>query len=598
MSKVKIMPALLANQIAAGEVVERPASVVKELVENSIDAGASVVSVDILQGGKELIKIRDDGHGMATEDAALSIQRHATSKIYDYADLEAVGSLGFRGEALASVGAVSRLKLSTNTIDQAAGVCVVQEGTQIKTQPASHPCGTTVEVQDLFYNTPARRRFLKADKTEFKHIETLLNRLALGHFAVGFNLSHNNREIFSLPMADDKTAQQRRIVKILGQDFLQHAMHMEFAAAGMSVSGWLALPNYTRSQADMQYFYINGRFVRDKVLMHAMRQAYHDVLFHGRHSAYVMYLEIDPALVDVNVHPTKHEVRFRQSQHVHEFVRHAVHDVLEQVRPKDEVDSTRRVDAPVAVAYESMTHSMPFTYQRSEKTLTSGVKATHHLYQSVNDNNENNIKNNEDSGSCDHHRESALGSAIAQLHGIYILAQNQEGLVMVDMHAAHERIVYEKMKREQQQQGLKAQPLLVPLGVNLSAVEMQSIGKVTTYLESLGFELSQSAEQSLFIRAIPHYLRSDRAIDLMHDVFADFVEHGHSRQIEDNHDHMLATIACHAAVRARHKLTIDEMNALLQDMEITANSGFCNHGRPTWIAYSIKELDKLFLRGQ
>jgi len=601
--RIKVMNELLANQIAAGEVIERPAAVLKELVENSIDAKSTSIQVDVLQGGRELIRVRDDGCGIHVDDILLAVERHATSKVYEYQDLNAVATLGFRGEALASIGAVSRFRINSRTADQDVGVCVKKEGSEVLQQPVAHPVGTTVEVRDLFYNTPARRKFLKTFKTEFNHIQTLLHRVALGHFSVGFKLTHNSKDVFSVTPARDLPQQERRLATIAGKEFMEHALHIEFNAAGMRLHGWIALPNFTRSQADMQYFYINGRFVRDKVLTHAMRQAYHDVLFHGRFPAYVLYLDIDPTQVDVNVHPTKHEVRFRDGHGVHEFVRKGVSDALTQIKPEDEVLTSRSAginetaDSGCVSSFSGggggvatvMPQQQPFGFAVKEQMQAYSVL---HAEQGE-----------VDPQSCSQLAESTqehstLGVAIAQLHEIYILAQNQHGLIIVDMHAAHERILYEKMKAEVASQALDCQQLLVPMPIDLSREEMRAFELAEADLSALGFELMQSAETQLLLRSAPHYLRKDRAAGLIHDVLSDFIANGQSRQIENHLNHMLATLACHSAVRARHPLSIPEMNAILRDMEKTDNSGFCNHGRPTWIQYKMADLDKLFLRGQ
>ena len=649
--RIQVMSDMLANQIAAGEVIERPASVVKELVENSLDAGAEHIQIDIVKGGVELIRVRDDGKGVHPDDMLLTVERHATSKVYSYQDLESVNSLGFRGEALASIAAVSRLRLSSKSEQVEQGMMVKQEGVDITHEPTAHPQGTTVEIRDLFYNTPARRKFLRTDKTEFKHIETLVSRLALGHFSVAVRLTHNSRDIFQLPVADNLSRQEHRLATILGREFMGHALHLEFSAAGMRLSGWAALPNFTRSQGDMQYFYINGRYVRDKVLTHAMRQAYHDVLFNGRHPAYVIYLEIDPTLVDVNVHPTKHEVRFRESQTVHQFVVKAVRDALSQVKPEDEVNSSRLVEYQAEQHASHISHTVPVTptvpgstsyhhpasavsiNKPSKAVVQSQLKTGARLYannQSVSSGGaettipvDNALADQDMAATAPtvqpclsdvfsstpspampttqtpiEHTECALGTAIAQCHEIYILAQNQQGLVLVDTHAAHERILYEKMKKEVQSDQLASQALLVPISLDLSMAEMQVLPEVMTHLERLGFELSQSGEQQVFIRAIPHYLNQKRVIQLVKDVLADFNAHGRSQRVKHDLDYVLATVACHSAIRARHPLTITEMNALLRDMEKTENSGFCNHGRPTWVQFSLSQLDKFFLRGQ
>ena len=609
--RIKVMDELLANQIAAGEVVERPASVLKELVENCVDAKAQSIHVDIQHGGHELIRVRDDGQGIHADDMALSVERHATSKVYNYQDLEAVSSLGFRGEALASIASVSRLTIASRAQDESTGTKLSQEGKTVSQAPVAHPQGTTVEVRDLFYNTPARRKFLRTAKTEFQHIETLLHRMALAQFSIAFKLTHNQREVFHVHPAATVELQEKRLAAILGNDFASHAVHIDFSAAGMRLSGWIAVPNFTRGQADMQYFYINGRFVKDKVLAHAMRQAYHDVLFHGRHAAYVLYLEIDPATVDVNVHPTKHEVRFRQSNVVHQFVSRGVKDALAQIQPQEELASTRRVDAepsyspapaqPVTQTQMYIDTERMMPTKPSVLPVQDAFAASTAFYQPRAD---VRADSNDQATAVATAPDSAagasqsLGTAIAQLHDIYILAQNEQGLIIVDMHAAHERILYEKMKREHRAETLASQALLVPICVSLSLAEMQVFEQAQQELSRLGFVLDQTGPNDIVVREAPHYFKQDRTVELIKDMLGDFITHGKSSQVEDRLHHLLATIACHSAVRAHHSLTLVEMNALLRDMEATDNAGFCNHGRPTWIHYTLKDLDRLFLRGQ
>jgi DNA mismatch repair protein MutL len=608
--RIKVMEPMLANQISAGEVVERPASVLKELLENSIDAGSDRVQVDIMQGGHELIRVRDNGGGIHPDDLLLSVERHATSKIHQYNDLENVTSLGFRGEALASISAVSRFSLSTRSNDQAEGTRLKPSGTSLVQQPCGHPVGTTVEVRDLFYNTPARKKFMRAIRTEFKYIESQLDRIALSHFNVGFKLVHNNKTIFNSPAANTQIEKEARLSAILGKDFVQHALAIEFESAGMKIKGWIALPNFNRSQADMQYFFINGRFVKDKVLVHALKQAYHDVMFGHRYPAYVLYLTIDPALVDVNVHPTKHEVRFRESQSVHQFVAHSVKDALHQVKPEDELETSRAVGESAAVpTFDNVTnrvaHSEPlFTSPRqtvfSPSSLSSSkVKEEIQVLCDMHKDAESFVSMSESAEQVGlTYQQQPLGNAIAQLHDIYIIAQNKLGMVLVDMHAAHERILYEKMKTELESNKMASQVLLIPIALSLSRQEMQVFEEAQSTLLSCGFEVDPVGDNEIMVRSVPSYLKKDRVIKLIRDVIADTSVNGSSKRANHDLHEVLGTIACHAAVRAHHKLSIIEMNALLRDMEKTANSGFCNHGRPTWIQYSMADLDKLFLRGQ
>jgi DNA mismatch repair protein MutL len=608
--RIQVMDELLANQIAAGEVVERPASVLKELLENSIDAGASRIQVDIVQGGQELIRVRDNGCGIHPDDLILAVERHATSKIYEYNDLESIRSLGFRGEALASISAVSRFGLQTRTQDEERGVSLKQVDNDLLQEPAGHPVGTTVEVRDLFYNTPARRKFMRAVKTEFKYIETQLHRIALSHFSVGFQLSHNDKLIFNSAPAESEHEKESRLMALLGKEFVQHAIAVEFNAAGMKLKGWLGLPNFNRAQGDMQYFYINGRFIKDKVLLHAMRQGYHDVMFGGRQPAYVMYLTIDPVLVDFNVHPTKHEVRFSESNQIHQFVMRAVKEALTQVQPQDEIESSRLVSGsnegvntagqqPVferskTVAPEAFLHASRTSIAPRQQTLSFQAREQMRIYNDMHSNTPDSQVISDKAPL----NEQPLGTAVAQLHNIYIVSQNDSGMVLVDMHAAHERILYEKLKRELDSDMIQSQALLMPISVSLSRSEMHALEESSSELKRCGFDITQAGENEILVRSTPQYLKSEKVVKLIRDVLSDTSILGTSNKLKENLNELLATIACHAAVRAHHKLSLIEMNALLRDMERTENSGFCNHGRPTWVQFSCSQLDKLFLRGQ
>lgn len=588
--RIHVLTTELANQIAAGEVVERPASVIKELVENSIDAGASQIDIDIEKGGQQLIRVRDNGSGITRDDLLLAINRHATSKINSYQDLVAVQSLGFRGEALASISAVSRFSLSSATADSESAYCLQSEPGSLLKKPApiAHPKGTTIEVKDLFYNTPARRKFLRAEKTEFNHIQTMLNRLALSQYQIGFQLKHNQQVVMQLPRATSVEARERRIAKIMGKGFMDAAVAIEFQASGMTMWGWITDPNFSRSQADMQYFYINGRFIRDKVLMHAARQAYHDVLFHGRHPAYVLYLDIDPQQVDVNVHPTKHEVRFRDSRTAHDFVMRGIHNALEQIKPTDNMPN------PAAVVEYPTQTSTPIKQQAMPLQVKEQVAA----YQALHPKQESIAVLEKTDFAENQPQEFPLGFAIAQLKDVYILAQNEKGLVIVDMHAAHERIIYERMKTALAQQGIATQPMLVPLNIDLSAEEMQSWQTHHQQFQQLGIVSDMVGPTGIVIRETPVILAKINMATLMRDLLADLAINDSSQRAKHLIDDILATLACHAAVRANHRLTIPEMNAILRQMENTKHSGQCNHGRPTTREFSMQELDKLFLRGQ
>ena len=590
--KIQKLDPLVANQIAAGEVVERPASVVKELIENSIDAGGQNLIIEIDKGGIELIRVRDDGAGIHKNDLSLALERHATSKIKTFEDLERIGSLGFRGEALASIAAVSRLKMLTAQEGDPSGFSIACEGGRIFDEgaPVAHPRGTTIEVRDLFYNTPARRRFLKAERTEFQSIEKMLRRLSLSCFDVGFTLIHNQKTILTTPVADTKSTQEKRLTEVVGSDFQQGSLGIEFEAMGMKLSGWIAAPGFNRSQADMQYFYINGRFVRDKLLMHAAAQAYQDILFNGRHPAYVLYLECDPAIVDVNVHPTKSEVRFRDSRSIHDFVFRALKNALEQVKPGAIIcenlvsaDIEIRPEAPMAVQ-----HGFSF----SERPRAAYVPSLHApLTQNYLD-----LLTHESMVTDE--KRSTLGTPIAQLHDVYILAQNETGMIIVDMHAAHERILYEQLKQQINESNLVIEPLLIPISVTLNHEEMQCWAEHQAALASIGLVTEQLGEQTVVIRDIPSILKGKNVPQLLRDSIADLLTDHVSTRVQEQVNHILATVACHAAFRAHHRLSLPQMAQLLRDMESTPNSGCCNHGRPTWAQLSMQELDGLFLRGR
>ncbi len=603
--RIHSLDARLANQIAAGEVVERPASVVKEAVENSLDAGASRIDIDIEAGGSKLIRIRDNGSGIDPDDLALALARHATSKIASIDDLEAVMTLGFRGEALASMASVSRLTLTSNSGDESSrGTMASSEGRDmaVTLSPAPHPKGTTLEVRDLFYNTPARRKFLRTEKTEFGHVEEVVKRQALANPNVSFTLRHNGKAIHNLTGADDASGEERRVAGILGQGFMEQALPLSRVAGSLSLRGWVGLPTFSRSQADLQYFFVNGRVIRDKLVTHAIRQAYRDVLFHGRHPAYALFLDLDPAQVDVNVHPTKHEVRFRDAREVHGFIFSTLNRDLADVRP-GETSPTPALSVAFAVpSYEIRSQgAMPLgvpgatsgrfaSQQASLEALyrpatlpTMGSAVTHSL-QSV--------------AEADDAEIPPLGFALAQVHGVFILAENAAGMVLVDMHAAHERITYERLKAARDDSGVATQPLLVPLAMAVSAKEVGLASEASAALEALGLRVDVAGEEQLVVREIPVALSGADVESLLRDVLADLARFGSSDRLAAHHDEILATMACHGSVRANRRLTIPEMNSLLRDMEITERSGQCNHGRPTWVQLSLSELDKLFLRGQ
>ena len=595
--RIHTMPTQLVNQIAAGEVVERPASVVKELLENSLDAGATRIEVDVEQGGIKSIRIRDNGRGIHRDDLALSLSPHATSKISSLDDLERVRSLGFRGEALPSIASVSRLSLTSRWHEATEAWSIRAAGRDdFEIQPAAHSSGTTVEVRDLFYNIPARRRFLRTEKTEFGHLEGVIKRIALSRFDADITLRHNGRAIKQLRSAADRLQQEKRIAEICGPAFIEHALYTDFEIDGLRLWGWIAQPAFSRSQADMQFFYVNGRMVRDRLVAHALRQAYQDVLYHGRHPACVLFLELDPTAVDVNAHPGKHEVRFRQSSGVHDFLFRAIHKALADVRPGDQHPATVTAAVPqpgVGGAASSGWRPASAGYAGRQVPLSLAVAEQLNVYGALAANAEIPL---DESSAVD--EMPPLGFARAQLHGIYILAENAHGLVLVDMHAAHERITYERLKQSQQTSGIRSQPLLVPASIAVSEKEADLAQSSPELFADLGFDVDRTGPETLRIRQVPVLLADGDAEALLRDVLADLLSHGSSTRIHEAMNDVLSTMACHGSVRANRRLTVPEMNALLRDMEATERSGQCNHGRPTWVQLSIDELDKLFMRGR
>lgn len=633
MARIHLLDARLANQIAAGEVVERPASVAKELIENAIDAGARVVEVQAEQGGIAGLRVRDDGDGIARDDLPLALARHATSKIHHLDDLEAVATLGFRGEALASIASVSRLTLTSSQDESGLGWAVRTEGRDMAAviEPARHPRGTSVEVRDLFFNTPARRKFLRSETTEFGHLEEVVRRIALVSPQVSFSLTHNQRVLWQLKPATSEAELRRRLGQICGQPFVQAARPISVETAGIHLHGWMGLPTFSRSQADLQYFFVNGRMVRDKVVSHAVRQAYADVLYHGRHPAFVLFLDIDPGAVDVNVHPTKHEVRFREQRLVHDLIYRGLHRALADLRPQDATPVLAGDGiAPVAgaVSTDAGGTAQPGFAGAGMPVRQSGLDwsaaPVREAYASY-------LGGADASGAAgpgvagvpwspsgagtggvlpdpvpspvlpaadEPGGPPPLGYALAQLHGIYILAQNRDGLVLVDMHAAHERIVYERLKADQACAGIASQPLLVPISMAVSRREADIAESEQAVFADMGIEVERLGPETLLVRALPTLLAQAGADALVRDVLSDLITHGNSRRIEERRNELMATMACHGAVRANRQLSITEMNALLRDMEATERSGQCNHGRPTWTRLTLGDLDRLFLRGR
>jgi len=603
---IRILEPRLANQIAAGEVVERPASVVKEAVENSLDAGARRIDIDIEAGGTRLIRIRDDGRGIAGRDLSLALARHATSKISSIEDLEAVGSLGFRGEALASIASVSRLTLTSNTAEGSAeGQQAQCDGRDmaVSVAPAPHPRGTTLEVRDLFYNTPARRKFLRTDKTEFGHLHEVIKRQALSRPDVTFTLRHNGKQSLQLNAADSESEQRRRVANICGVEFSEHAVPIERQAGSFRLWGWVAEPTFSRSQADLQYFFVNGRVIRDKLVTHAIRQAYRDVLFHGRHPAFVLFFELDPAGVDVNVHPTKHEVRFRDSRGVHDFLFGTLSRALADVRPGQPAASVAEPIQEVMADQLGIglaTGGLPNQPTPASNPAAVSMGAISGRPSSAVAAAFGGWPRREDTALSEPRSGDVppLGFALAQLHGVYILAENQHGLVLVDMHAAHERITYERLKRARDGGGITRQPLLVPVTLAVSSREAAIAAEQADDLASLGLLIEAVGEEAVVCRELPAALKDADVEALVRDVLGDLLEFGTSDRVASSLDELLSTLACHTSVRANRRLTLPEMNALLRDMEETERSGQCNHGRPTWTQLDMTDLDKLFLRGR
>jgi DNA mismatch repair protein MutL len=604
MSVIRLLPDLLINQIAAGEVIERPASALKELMENSLDAGATEIAVQLEAGGVKLLRVRDNGSGIAPQQLPLALMRHATSKIASLDDLQRVASMGFRGEALASMAAVAQVAvISRHNAAEHAWKIEAIDGTQSAAAPAAHAQGTSVEMRELYFNTPARRKFLKSEATEFAYCEETFKRIALSRPDVAFSLQHNARMVWQLPVAtlpaladseaERAAAMQQRITAILGKEFAQNAVHIERQAAGLHLYGTVTQPAYSKATRDSQYFFLNGRFIRDKVVAHAIRQAYQDILHHQRHPAFVLFLDMPPELVDVNVHPAKSEVRFRESQAMHQFIFHTLQQALsgpistmgttapaagptgwaESAQPVHQQNMALHTPAQALAYYDTMfSPQEQMEAQQLSATYTAAPAADHGV--------------------------PPLGFALAQLAGIYILAQNQQGMVVVDMHAAHERIVYEKLKVALDGQQIPNQPLLIPVTFHADTLDVATAEEEQAALRTLGFDIAPLSPTTLAVRAMPAMLKQSHAEAAARDVLRELREFGASRALTERRNELLGTLACHSAVRANQALTLTEMNHILREMENTERSGQCNHGRPTWFQMSIAELDKMFMRGK
>nr|WP_294867751.1 DNA mismatch repair endonuclease MutL [uncultured Pseudogulbenkiania sp.] len=629
MKRIHALPDHLVNQIAAGEVVERPASALKEMLENSLDARADRITVDLAQGGIKLIRVTDNGGGIVPDDLPLALDRHATSKIASLADLESVATLGFRGEGLASIASVSRLTLISRPHDEAhAHQIIAIDGALHPVEPAAHAPGTSVEVVDLYFNTPARRKFLKSENTEYAHCAATFERIALAHPQVEFLLRHNGKAVWRLPAQ----SLAERVGALLGKDFVEAALPLETNAGGLQLAGFVASPTYSKASRDAQYFYVNGRFVRDKTAQHALRQAYRDVLHHDRHPAYALFLTIDPAGVDVNVHPTKIEVRFRESQAIHQFLFHSVNKALaattagaapavalaEGVATPSSANLSGASPAPAGLFATSQTgngRTPVQSYRYEQQSIPLGVaREAIGVYDAMFSGlrEEERQADTRPAGPLPSPLPAAtlatlpdsddgvppLGFALAQLHGVYILSQCQEGLIVVDMHAAHERIVYERLKNALEADSIPMQPLLLPVSFAADRMEAATVHEHGEEMKRLGVELAPLSPTQIAVRGVPVWLKDGNPVELARAVLKDVREFGLTRVLTERRNELLATMACHGAVRANRQLTLAEMNALLRDMEATERSGQCNHGRPTWSRLTMKDLDNLFMRGR
>ena len=573
--RIKQLNPSIANQIAAGEVIERPASVVKELLENSVDAASGDIDISLEQGGIRLIKIRDQGRGIAKDDLVLALSRHATSKIVTISDLESVRTLGFRGEALASIASVSRLTLTSNNGTDNIGWSISPDN---EVAAETHMRGTTVEVRDLFYNVPARRKFLRTERTEYLRIDEIVRKISICHPEINITLRNEGKITRNYRASRSDEDKIRRLQDAFGKEFTENAIYLDECKEGMRLSGWVSLPTHSRSQSDQQYFFINSRVIRDKLIAHAVKRAYADVLYQSRQPVFALFLDIDPTSIDINVHPTKSEVRFTNSRAVHDFIFGVLHRVLADVTPKDLIKKTN-TDQQIPPPIQS-------------RFIMEGISQVHYSKTTLHHQKtflKNIVKETDD-------EMPPLGYALAQLHGIYILAQNEYGLVIVDMHAAHERIIYERLKVTEE--NLTMQPLLVPVTISVTSAEVNVVHLFSDEIDALGIDLTIASEESLIIRAIPSILPVSNAEELVRDVLSDLVELGSTRRIFERRDEILSTMACHGSVRANRKLSLEEMNGLLRAMEGTKRSAQCNHGRPTFSVLTVAEMDGLFSRGR
>ncbi len=624
---IQLLDDRLINQIAAGEVIERPASLLKELLENSLDADATKIDIEVDNGGLQLVKVSDNGVGIAKEQLHLALSRHATSKLKSFDDLYSIMSLGFRGEALPSIAAVSKLTLSSKVASADSGYELACYGGEMlaEPKPIARDDGTTITVQDLFYNTPARRKFLRTEATEYKYIDQNIRRLALSRFDVAFKLSHNGKQNIDCEVAGTEQLQDARIKALCGAEFQQNTLRFSDEQNGLSLSGWVALPTFSRSQRDLQYFFVNGRAIKDPLIAHAVKRAYADVLYAGRHPAFVLYLQIDPAEVDVNVHPSKTEVRFKDTRRVHDFIYRSLNKLIADVRPGNNVPPAQASLGQSSQNQQGFAQSIAtsplsnyasyrqtpakqgaFKFDANEQMAAydalhpdgglrgEGVNtASEPFNQGTSE-----LAFQQEDVAANEQNIPPLGFALAQLKGIYILAESKDGLILVDMHAAHERIKYEAMKAELASDSIACQPLLVPVQIALSPTEVNTAQQHLVHFRAMGLELDFISDSELVLRQVPDILAKTNLPELIHDVLADLDALGESDRIEAQIHEILSTKACHGAVRANRQLSLPEMNALLRDMEVVERSGQCNHGRPTWVSVSIDDLDKWFQRGQ
>jgi DNA mismatch repair protein MutL len=594
-ASIGVLPPLVANQIAAGEVIERPASVIKELVENSLDAGASEISITIENGGLQLMRVQDNGHGIRGEELALALQRHATNKIQSIQDIVDIHTLGFRGEALASIAAVSRLNLKSRFFEVETAYELEINGIhQTPIKPCAHPIGTTIEVRDLFFNTPARRKFLRTPKTEFSHIQEVVKRLALSRFGVRWILQTDKESVFQLRAAEEEKGYIERLQILFGREFADQALKIFIQNNQLQLKGWIGHPTFSRSQSDLQYLFVNGRFVRDKTINHAVKQAYSDVLYGGRYPAFVLYFDLDSSLVDINVHPAKHEVRFAHSSGIFEFIYHSVSNTIKEKTSPKPPQISHIIEQPIST---SVPHQVSLKNAiANNKTLSaypppspaSILPLYEKLYTIPTVTQSEPLPN----------VEYPLGTAISQLQGIYLLAHNSAGLVIVDIHAAHERVLYEKLKNNYQNQSLKKQSLLVPIEITLNTQDIETFHEHQTLLHYLGFELELKDEETLVLKQVSILLATVNLAQLIKDLLSDLATFENTQRVETQLNEIFSKLACYGSLRAHQYLNIAEMNALLRDIENTPRSDQCNHGRPTWIQLDMNALDKLFLRGQ